>query len=186
MESTAKEGEKQQQLGTPTKSPVEEEVEIRKMKAKGKLFGKSAANLRRDGTAKEGTEKSGANVTSDVATALAPRSDGVETARSGGTTRSDGTGTTASATSVDPSTGPSTGQSTGQTSGVSSGTTRSGTEDAATGITTRTSGSSKTKGGQSATLTTSGSSATSDSTVMIRQNLNSASSLATNIALSSC
>ncbi|RCN27535.1 hypothetical protein ANCCAN_26730 [Ancylostoma caninum] len=127
------------------------------MKAKGKLFGKSAATLRRDGTAKEGTEKPGANVTSDVATAVAPRSDGVETARSGGTTTSGATGTTASATSVDPSTG--------QSSGVSSGTTRSGTEDAATGITTRTSGSSKTKGGQSATLTTSGSSATSDSTV---------------------
>ncbi|EYC08839.1 hypothetical protein Y032_0064g3559 [Ancylostoma ceylanicum] len=205
MESTAKEGEKQQRLGTPIKSPEQEEIEIRKMKAKGKLFGKSAATVKssdsrtgmnKDGTAKEGTEQSGANVTSDIATALAPRSDNIETAQSGATTTSGTThtATTASATSVDPSTG----QSTGQSSGMSSGTTRSGTEDAASGITTRTSGSSKTRGGQSATLTTSASSATTDGLVgnfliklkkpaekvTIHQNSNSASGLVTNTATS--
>ncbi|CAJ0607996.1 unnamed protein product [Cylicocyclus nassatus] len=153
MESSDK-GEKTSPIQSD-QEPMPENVQIRRMRPRGTLFGNSASRLSGIDVARAGSgEREGSG---KLSTATAMRSNDASTAIADTGTEYTSDRATSAATGTATTTMES-GVTTGSSRG-SEGTSYSVTEDG-TGITTHTSGSMKTRGGQSATLTTSGSATT--------------------------
>ncbi|KAK6733127.1 hypothetical protein RB195_017096 [Necator americanus] len=155
--------------GTPAAESDVDKRRVQELKAKGKLFGKSALEVKsNESEQRNDHEDVSADDETDLPTAQVPRSDNADTAREpgtegttsgdSGTTKSDQTSGNQDMTSDATSTPKTTTMD--QTTGETSVTSNSGVQNI---VTTRSSASAKTRGGQTATLTTSGSSATTDS-----------------------